>query len=88
MESEEQINREPEAPTGPGPTEQDSHQDLPPGYGERQEEGSAQAGDDGPTAPDAKSDREPGGPVAEADAPESTGGAAGTKPESGFEPHE
>jgi hypothetical protein len=35
MESQDHINREPEAPTGPGPTEQEAEQDLPPGYAER-----------------------------------------------------
>jgi hypothetical protein len=78
MESEEQINREPEAPTGPGPTEQDEQQDLPPGYADRDDEGGDEA----------KTDREDGGPVAEPDAEESTGGAPGTKPDSGFEPHQ
>ena len=38
MESEDHINREPEAPTGPGPTEQESEQDLPPGYADREGE--------------------------------------------------
>jgi hypothetical protein len=38
MESEEQVNREPEAPTGPGPTEQDEQQDLPPGYADREDD--------------------------------------------------
>ena len=45
MESEDHINREPEAPTGPGPTdapedpgptEQEAEQDLPPGYADRE----------------------------------------------------
>ena len=84
MEHEEHINREPEAPTGPGPTEQDQQQDLPPGYAERDDGEST--GGDGDT--EAKTDREDGGPVAEDDAPESTGGAPGTKPDSGFEPHQ
>jgi hypothetical protein len=82
MESE--INREPEAPTGPGPTEQDSQQDLPPGYADRDESGNSGEGGAG----EAKTDREDGGPVAEEDAEESTGGAPGTKPDSGFEPHQ
>jgi hypothetical protein len=77
MESQEHINREPEAPTGPGPTEQEAEQDLPPGYADRE------GGDT-----EAKTDREDGGPVAEPDAEESTGGAPGTKPDSGFEPHQ
>ena len=44
MESEEQVNREPEAPTGPGPTEQDQQHDLPPGYADREDDG-AEEGD-------------------------------------------
>jgi hypothetical protein len=83
MNSEDQINREPEAPVGPGPTEQDAEQDLPPGYADRDEGESTGDGDT-----EAKTDREDGGPVAEDDAPESTGGAPGTKPDSGFESHQ
>jgi hypothetical protein len=42
MESEDHINREPEAPTGPGPTEQEAEQDLPPGYADRESDGEDQ----------------------------------------------
>jgi hypothetical protein len=54
MESQDHINREPEAPTGPGPTEQDAEQDLPPGYADRSDddgdegEGEGSAGGNDP----------------------------------------
>jgi hypothetical protein len=44
MESQDHINREPEAPTGPGPTEQEAEQDLPPGYADREND-SGEGGD-------------------------------------------
>jgi hypothetical protein len=110
-EETEQGNREPEAPVGPGPGEQESQDPVPPGYADREEgETSEQggAGENGegtvtdssgsqthtsaqeghPAGTGSRTDRDIGGPVAEEDAPESTGGAPGTKPGSGFEPHE
>ena len=119
--AENEIDREPEAPVGPGPGEQQREDPVPPGYAGREQgetseqtgaepegtEGGGEAGEASQADPDEgdgprvhtsaqeghpagegpRSDRDIGGPIAEEDAPDSTGGATGTRP-SGFDSHE
>lgn len=50
-------------------------------------EGTPETQDDASTSPE-KTDREEGGPTSSEGSGEETGGATGTRPTEGFEPHE